>query len=810
MSAIRIRRIVTAALVGAVLSAKPLCAQDLSEEHVLASIDRAKSFLVSQQNGDGSWSARGADQYQVGVSSLVLLALLNAGMTTDDAVIQKGLKYLRSIQEPQPDRTYEISLMIMALAAAKDGQRDKPRILALAQKLEESQITQGQNAGTWGYSGTGGLFQGSGDRSNGQFAVLGLRDAAQAGIPVDRSVWQRARQHWLTHQNSDGGWGYSGFHNQSSTGSMTVAGIATMEITARMLRDGNDLNPDGTPNCCPEYEPDKPLQRGINWMQTHFAVGHNPGGSIWLLYYLYGMERAGRLSGRRFFGDHDWYREGAKFLVDRQSKRTGSWQGVGGLEQDPVIGTSFALLFLSKGLAPVLINKLKYGPANPGDPDEIVGDNWNKHRDDIRNLTDNISGLPKWPKLLTWQVVNLAKVVDHGGVEDLLQAPILYISGKDAPQLTARQIELLREYLTQGGFVFAVANCHGEGFDRGFRDLVRKMYPVGEAELRPLPPSHPIYRSEYRLDPDSVELLGVEFGCRTAIVYSPHDAALDISCLWEMWARQDPPNRPAELKSMITKAMRIGVNVVAYATGRDIPDKLKQHEQLAQDGQQDQIERGLLQIAKLRHNGAWDAAPQALRNLLMALNRTVGLAASTRQQNIPPTDPDLFKYPIVYMHGRNHFQFSRQGREQLKTYLERGGLLFADACCGAKQFDRSFRDLMGQMFPNHSLERIPADHEMFTTQVGYDVRRVKRRAPEADNPNAALNTVVREVEPFLEGIQLDGRYAVIYSKYDISCALERQASVACSGYLSEDALKLAVNVVLYALLQDARYAGAAN
>jgi hypothetical protein len=42
---------------------------------------------------------------------------------------------------------------------------------------------------------------------------------------------------------------------------------------------------------------------------------------------------------------------------------------------------------------------------------------------------------------------------------------------------------------------------------------------------------------------------------------------------------------------------------------------------------------------------------------------------------------------------------------------------------------------------------------------------------------------------------------VIYSKYDISCALERQASVACTGYIHEDAVRLGVNIVLYALDQ---------
>ena len=50
-------------------------------------------------------------------------------------------------------------------------------------------------------------------------------------------------------------------------------------------------------------------------------------------------------------------------------------------------------------------------------------------------------------------------------------------------------------------------------------------------------------------------------------------------------------------------------------------------------------------------------------------------------------------------------------------------------------------------------------------------------------------------------------YAVIYSKYDISCALERQSSVACLGYVAEDATKIAINIVLYSILQDSRYDG---
>jgi len=798
----RRRLAVMTSLCGLLLGGSSALAADLTAQEVLKSIEQATRYLASVQQADGSWvSGRNLD-YKIGVSSLALLALLNAGMTPDDPPVRNGLKYFRSLSDREMTKTYEISLAIMVLAAAKDGRRDKARIFAWAQKLEKGQQVAGDAAGAWSYSVTAGLVRFGYDHSNSQYAVLGLRDAAEAGYPVDRQTWQRIDQHWRTHQNGDGGWGYSGSSN--STGSMTVAGIATLTITSSMLHEADDLNPDGSPNCCAQQPEDRELELGIRWLTRNFSSRRNPGNGGWYLYYLYGLERAGRLSGRRFFGDHDWYREGAEFLIRQgQNKRTGAWRGVGGLEgSSPSVGTSFALLFLSKGMAPVLINKLKF-PSDAGDARDIRSDSWNQHHNDVRNLTNLISGLPKWPKLLAWQVVDLNKAVRHGSVADLMQSPVLYLAGNEAPKLSEQQVLLLRQYVDQGGFIFAVACCDGT-FDDGFHELVRKIYPVGEAQLKPLTADHPIYRAQYLLDADAVRLEGVDFGCRTSIVYSSDD----ISCLWDMWARQDPPKRTPQTKSMITRATRIGINVIAYATGRELWDKIGREEFSRPDGQQDKVERGFLQIAKLRHTGRWDAAPQALRNLLSALNRTVGLSASTNQRNLPASDPNVFKYPMLYMHGRNSFGLSKLERDQLKKYFSRGGVLFADACCAARQFDRSFRDLMADLYPDKELKRIPIDHELFTTAVGHDIRRVRRRIPGSDDPKTTLNTAIHTVEPYLEGIEIDGRYVVIYSKYDISCALERQASVACSGYLPEDAEKIGINIILYALLQDVSKADA--
>lgn len=756
---------------------------------VLTAIERSQKLLVTLQNADGSWQAKTfGERYKSGVSGLALLALLSSGMDAREPAVQRGLAYFRDLPIAQPRTTYELAMAIMALTAANEPGRDAARIHAMAARLEEAQIRKGDNSGIWGYP------SGGGDRSNGQFAALGLRDAANMGYPVQRRTWELIKRHWELAQNADGGWGYAPSRNQS-TGSMTVAGVATLRICETMLRPDKQVNPDGTPICCERPRPNKALEKGIDWIANKFTVGYNPGGSSWHLYYLYGLERAGRLNGLRFFGEHDWYRAGARFLVDRQSIR-GNFRAVSGHEAAPVIGGSFALLFLSKGLAPVLINKLSYG--KPGRNLKPVSNDWNNHPNDARNLTELISGLPKWPKLLAAQTVNIHQLKGDAGVTELRQAPVTLITGGNQPEFSDEQVELLRKYIDQGGFIFAVNNCNRADFEDGFRQLVTRIFPEGDAELKRLTPDHPVFHSEHLLA-DDVELHGVDFGCRTSIIFSPDD----LSCLWDKWQKAAIGGEPAKaqaeinLRTQITRSTRIGVNVIAYATGREPPKKLDIESVPGAKARDNLINRGVLRIAKLRHGGGWDTAPNAIRNLMHAMNESESTRAATKRFNIP-INKEIGSFPIVYMHGRYPFTLNQTERDRIKKHLSYGCLMFADSCCGAKDFDRSFRDLVKKLYPDKELKRIPADHELFTTKIGHDLKKVKRRV----NRAGGTGTQLEEGEPFLEGIEIDGRYVVIYSKYDISCALERQSTSACEGYVQKDAFKIAHNIVMYGMLQE--------
>ncbi|MDB5391100.1 MAG: Prenyltransferase/squalene oxidase, partial [Planctomycetaceae bacterium] len=299
--------------------------KDLTEKMVKESIENGKRFLLQQQGDNGAWNDL---TYTVGKSSLSIMTLINCGMTLEDEPIQRGVKYLRTVREPMG--TYEVALHIMALAAVKDGTRDAGKILSLSQRLAKTQVKGGENIGGWSYSMSDDRGGNASDRSNAQFAVLGLREAQYAGIPVNRNIWELVRDHWTNQQSADGGWSYSGVGG-GSTGSMTVAGVTTQVIVETMLRDDKDENADGTPNCCGDPTRNESLERGVKWLERNFAVGHNPSNGNGIggtLYYLYGLERAGRLSGRRFFGAHDWYREGADFLI-RMQRTDGSWNGQG-------------------------------------------------------------------------------------------------------------------------------------------------------------------------------------------------------------------------------------------------------------------------------------------------------------------------------------------------------------------------------------------------------------------------------------------------------------------------------------------------
>jgi len=109
---------------------------------------------------------------------------------------------------------------------------------------------------------------------------------------------------------------------------------------------------------------------------------------------------------------------------------------------------------------------------------------------------------------------------------------------------------------------------------------------------------------------------------------------------------------------------------------------------------------------------------------------------------------------------------------------------------------------MATMFPDLPLEPIPASHPLLTPAYGgFDLALVTRRDPQQRGRGERLEDILRKVPPDLEGIRFADRYGVLFSRFDLSCALEKQNSLECRGYIREDAARIGLNVLLYSLQQ---------
>lgn len=294
------------------------------EKAILAAV----AFLRAEQQEDGHWPDPVG--YPGGISSLCTLALQRSGVKPDDPTVSAALAYLRKLK---PQRTYSTSLQTMVLCAA--GQlRDLKLIQRNVDWLCAQQKQAGPMTGAWAYP------EAEGDNSNTSFAMMALYEADKVGVKAPAAVWRAALNYWVNCQNPNGSWGYK--PQTGGTGSMTSQGLFSVSAATKLLGEQK-----------PEQPGPKAIDRATTWLGRQFIADGNPGSrgaQGWMFYYLHGVAQAGQVSGLEKFGEHDWFVEGAKHLLDLQ-QTDGSWRGTGHAEDDPHVATAFAILFLSQRIS---------------------------------------------------------------------------------------------------------------------------------------------------------------------------------------------------------------------------------------------------------------------------------------------------------------------------------------------------------------------------------------------------------------------------------------------------------------------------
>ncbi len=144
----------------------------------------------------------------------------------------------------------------------------------------------------------------------------------------------------------------------------------------------------------------------------------------------------------------------------------------------------------------------------------------------------------------------------------------------------------------------------------------------------------------------------------------------------------------------------------------------------------------------------------------------------------------LFNSPFSVWSGEGAFRLSEQERNNLRKYLTCGGFIVASPGCSNAEWDASFRNELKQIFPQVNLERVPMTHQIFSTV--YQV------------PHLTL--MHGGTAGLLEGLQINGRLVLVYSREGLNDARHAKGCCCCGGDQINEGEMINTNLLAYALL----------
>ena len=705
-------------------------------------IERATRWILAQQNSDGHWetSQDNTQRYWAGDSGLALLALLYAGQNPRSEPMDRGLTWLA--QQPL-HATYTYAIRAHGLALVPGGKLRARLNQDLGWLVTAIRPRSHSDFGAYGYVAFNADAAGPwADNSNSQFGVLGVWMAEEGGAQRSDmlSYWELVEDRWTGIQNPDGGWGYQ---RGESTGSMTAAGLATLYVVLDRVhalsahRKAERLL--------------AAIEQAQRWLGREFTTENPRGEGRWKHYYLYSVERAGRASGRKYFRGRDWFREGAADLLKHQSP-DGSWTGGG---MTPLQDTAFALMFLSHGRAPLLYSKLEHPP------------DWSHYHRDVSGLTRYCE--QSFERLLNWQIVDL-----DGPIEDLMEAPVLYLSGKRAWTFSEEQRFKLAQYALRGGLIFAVVPAGGEEFEDSIRALALRLFP--EMPLRPAPKDHPLYSGEvqYRFDKPSL-MFHVTNGVRTLLLLCPQDVAF-------AWNTLRLPAREADFQ--------FGANVYLYATDKTTPrSRLETPEIPLAPVEPVRTVR----VARVAYSGRWDIESYGwvrLRHYMNNTSRTRLLVTS----GVGFDQLSAADNRIAFITGVSGFELNAAELAGLRRFLTSGGTLLADGAAGSREFVEAL-----ERHVRAALQVEPGTLARDSCGISGEGVDGAERLGEMKYRRTTRVDRGRDY-PLLRAFDTGPRLAVIYSPLDLSAGLLGTQVFACNGYDPESCLRIMQNMLLYANL----------
>jgi hypothetical protein len=604
------------------------------------------------------------------------------------------------------------------------------------------------------------------DLSVSQYGVLGAWACAQLGIEVpagdgraSANYWQLVERRWRMLQDAKtGGWAYSG--DSSVSASMTAAGVATLFITQDYLRGSQGVN-------CQGNQRSPEIEKGIAYLEQQLPAIFGDAAVPERHYTIYGIERIGVASGLKYLNHVDWYQTGAEYLVRTQEKN-GSWKG----DHDDEIPTAFALLFLSRGREPVVMNKLKYDIALPKADAEPLEGFWNQRSRDVANATRFIARQTE--RSLNWQIIDM----NLATIRDLRDAPIAYISGSQALRFKAEQLALLKQYVEEGGMIVFNVDCGRSQFARSIPPMLTDIFPG--SEFKPLPDTHVIYKNQqFRADKwkKRPSVQGLSNGVRELALVFDED-------LGKSFQTNEITRAPYHFELM--------TDIYQYAI--DKKNSLVKGRSYVVERNPGITVLSTIKLARLDYGGKWDPEPGGWRQLAAVMHNRHN--TDLQVNTVKLETGDLAGYHAAHLTGVQAIKLSDAAVKKLSEFVKAGGLLVVDAAGGSSEFASSIEQQLGKILDtakDAGGPLIPPTDPIFTVKG--------MKVPEFRYRTFAQATVGISTSPRLHGAKVGERYGVIYSADDLSAGIVGNEVDGVRGYTPSVATDIMIRLLRYS--QDA-------
>ncbi len=169
----------------------------------------------------------------------------------------------------------------------------------------------------------------------------------------------------------------------------------------------------------------------------------------------------------------------------------------------------------------------------------------------------------------------------------------------------------------------------------------------------------------------------------------------------------------------------------------------------------------------------------------------LGETARVTNLNIEPSflklklgDDELFTTPFCVFTGTGDFKLSEKERANLRAYLQRGGFIVASPGCSDKPWVAAFRREIEGTLPNTPMQTIPMTHPIFD---------MVHKVPQ-------LHLEKKKGTTMLQGIEIDGRLALVFSPEGLNDTDHTKGCCCCGGNEVSESMLMNINLLVYALL----------